>query len=65
MLWAWERPAPHPKDPRVPEALHLAVRATRVGCTDVGSSAESKAAFQLLHRQYPQSEWAKNTKYYF
>jgi hypothetical protein len=30
MLWDWERP----NDPRVPEALHLAVRATRYGCTD-------------------------------
>ncbi len=55
----------HPQDRRVPEALHLAVRATRFGCTDAGSSAQSKAAFQLLHRGYPQSEWAKRTKYYF
>jgi len=50
---------------RVAKALHLAVRATRFGCTDAGSSAQSKAAYQLLHRQYPKSEWAAQTKYYF
>lgn len=55
----------HPKDPRVPEALHLAVRATRYGCSDAGTSAQSKAAFQLLHKQWPKSEWAAKTKYYF
>jgi len=55
----------HPKDPRVAEALHLAVRATRFGCTDARTSAQSKAAYQLLHRQYPKSEWAAKTKYFF
>lgn len=60
---AWGRA--HPKDDRVPEAMHLAVRATRYGCTDARSSAQSKAAFQLLHRQYPKSEWAAKTKYFF
>ena len=51
--------------PRVPEALHLAVRATRYGPTDDASHALSKQAFELLHRRYPNSEWAKNTKYYY
>jgi len=55
----------HPQDPRVPEALHLAVRATRYGPTDGESHAFSKEAFELLHRRYPNSEWAKNTKYYY
>jgi len=55
----------HPQDPRVPEALHLAVRATRYGLTDDASHALSKQAFELLHRGYPTSEWAKNTKYYY
>lgn len=55
----------HPKDARGAEALHLAVRATRFGCTDARSSAQSKAAYQLLHRQYPKSEWAAKTKYFF
>ena len=55
----------HGDDPRVPEALHLTVRATRYGCTDESTAAYSKAAFLLLHRNYPRSEWAKRTPYYF
>ncbi len=59
--WAKANPA----DPRVPEALHLAVRSTRVGCTDKESSKWSRAAFELLHKQYPQSSWAAKTKYWY
>ena len=55
----------HPQDPRVPEALHLAVRATRYGAADKESSRYSKEAFDLLHRKYPDSPWAKQTKYWF
>ena len=44
-------------DARVPEALHLAVKSTRYGW--------SKAAFDLLHRKYPNTSWAKETKYWF
>lgn len=54
-----------PKDPRSPEVLHLAVRATRFGCKDAKTTDASKAAFQVLHRQYPGSSWAKSTPYYF
>jgi hypothetical protein len=60
---AWARK--HPDDPRVPEALHLVVRATRYGCTDGDSGKYSKAAFELLHARYPKSEWAKKTPYWF
>ncbi len=52
-------------DPRVPEALHLAVKSTRYGCTDKQSARWSKAAFDLLHRRYPKSSWAKQTPYWF
>jgi hypothetical protein len=55
----------HPADPRAPEALHLAVRATRYGCTDEGNGRVSRAAFDLLHRRYPDSGWAKRTKYWY
>ncbi|MCA1575952.1 MAG: hypothetical protein LC794_01155 [Acidobacteria bacterium] len=55
----------HPTDPRVPEALHLAVRTTRYGCTDKESARWSKAAFDVLHRKYPTSTWAKKTPYWF
>ncbi|HET7114607.1 MAG TPA: tetratricopeptide repeat protein, partial [Pyrinomonadaceae bacterium] len=54
-----------PDDPRVPEALHLAVNTTRFGCTDEQSGRWSKAAFDLLHRKYPNTPWAKKTKYWF
>jgi tetratricopeptide (TPR) repeat protein len=55
----------HPNDPRVPEALHLAVRTTRYGCTDKDSARWSKAAFDLLHRKYPNNPWTKKTPYWF
>ncbi len=58
----------HPDDPDVPEALHLTVRATHFGCsTPEGEArrlATAKAAFQLLHRRYEDSIWAKKTKVY-
>jgi tetratricopeptide (TPR) repeat protein len=55
----------NPKDPRVPEALHLAVYTTRYGCTDKATARWSKAAYDVLHRKYPNSTWAKKTKYWF
>lgn len=55
----------HPNDPRVPEALHLAVRTTRYGCTDKDSPRWSKAAFDVLHRKYPNNPWTKKTPYWF
>jgi hypothetical protein len=55
----------NPTDPRVPEALHLAVNATRYGCTDKDTGRWSKTAFDLLHRRYGNTPWAKKTKYWF
>jgi hypothetical protein len=52
-------------DNRIPEALHLAVKTTRYGCTDRQSARWSKAAFDLLHRRYPRSVWTKRTPYWF
>ena len=60
---AWARQ--HPDDARVPEALGQVVRATHLGCTTTETTAVSKAAFDLLHQRYGQSEWAKRTKYYY
>jgi len=54
----------HPEDPRVPQALHLAVEATHYGPAEK-SSAYSKQAFDILHRRYPASEWTKKTKYWY
>ncbi len=55
----------NPTDARAPEALHLAVRSTRYGCTDKETGRWSKAAYDLLHRRYPNTTWANNTKYWF
>jgi len=61
IAWAEKNPA----DPRAPEALHLAVRSTRYGCTNAETGRWSKAAYDLLHSRYPNTTWAKNTKYWF
>jgi hypothetical protein len=55
----------HPSDPRVPEALALAVKSTRFGCQDQETGELSKAAFDLLHSRYPNSSWAQKTEYWF
>jgi hypothetical protein len=60
---AWAKT--HPRDPRVPEALHLVVRATRYGCADDATGALSREAFQTLHRLYRDSPWTKQTPYWF
>ena len=54
-----------PTDPRAPEALHLAVNSTRHGCTDKETGRWSKAAFDLLHRKFAGTTWAKQTPYWF
>jgi hypothetical protein len=54
-----------PTDPRAPEALHLAVKSTRYGCTDQETGRWSKAAFDLLHRKYANTIWARKTPYWF
>ncbi|MDE3195085.1 MAG: hypothetical protein KGN84_01990 [Acidobacteriota bacterium] len=62
MSWAQS----HPDDANVPEALHRLIRITRYGCREVGGNgAISKAAFDLLHRRYPNSPWTKQTPYWF
>jgi hypothetical protein len=52
-------------DSRIPEALHLAVKATHFGCTDADTGKFSKAAFDLLHKRYPKSPWAQKTPYWY
>ena len=53
------------EDPRLPEMLHLAVKATRYGCTNEQTGKFSKQAYDVLHQKYPKSEWAAKTKYWF
>ncbi len=53
--------ATHPDDPRAPEALHWLVHVGHFG----GSHDHSgRRAFILLHKRYPNSEWARRTPYY-
>jgi len=48
------------------EALALSVRTTRYGCySDGPHTAYSKAAWRELHRRFPDTDWAKRTKYWF
>jgi hypothetical protein len=55
----------HPDDPELPWLLHVVVQSTRGGCLDKDSRTLSRTAWQLLHRRFPGSEWARKTPYYF
>jgi hypothetical protein len=50
------------RDPRVPEALYLVVRATRYGQKDTETS---KAAYLLLHNRYRRNPWTAKTPLWF
>jgi hypothetical protein len=65
IIFAWAKA--HPDDADVPQALHRLVVVTRYGCRngDASSAQISKAAFDLLHKQYPKSPWAAQTPYWF
>lgn len=60
---AWTEKSP--QDPRLPEALHLAVRATKFCDHTNETSAISKKLFTVLHNKYPKSPWTAKTKYYY
>lgn len=48
------------------EALALAVRTTRFGCSNDGPNrTDSLAAYRLLHQRFPDSEAAKRTRYWY
>jgi hypothetical protein len=59
--WARERPA----DPDAAEALGRIVAGWRRACRDQSDADLSRRSFQALHRQFPNSEWAKRNKYWF
>ena len=63
VVLAWAKA--HREDPRVPEALHLVVRSSRYGCNNRETGLFSRQAFELLHRRYPNSEWANKTTHWF
>ncbi|MFN8552103.1 MAG: hypothetical protein U0103_11480 [Candidatus Obscuribacterales bacterium] len=56
---------PGAKDKRLPEALYHAIRSPKFACTDKNTSALSKTAFQLMHKQYPHDPWTAKTQYWY
>ncbi len=52
----------HPRDPRVPEALHWVIH---VGHYGQGHNHSGKRAFTLLKSRYPASSWAKQNQFYY
>lgn len=69
LAWAQGKPA----DPEAPKALHFFVASTRNECRPPvpanGQPAPeptySREAFRLLHKLWPDSDWARTTKYYY
>lgn len=67
--WAGKKPA----DDEAPKGLHFLVAATRMECPYGTAKPEkeqlrarySRAAFDMLHKLYPASKWAKATKYFY
>jgi hypothetical protein len=55
----------NPADPRAAQALALAVRATHFSTTNDETGSFSKQAFDLLHAEYPNTTFAKTTKYWY
>ncbi|MYD97626.1 MAG: hypothetical protein F4X98_09600 [Gammaproteobacteria bacterium] len=52
-------------DPRVPRTLHRLVFATRHTCSWNAPGSISRGAFVLLHRHFPDSEWAEKTPHWY
>ncbi len=65
IIFKWAKA--HPDDPQVPEALHRLVVVTRYGCRngDPAIGQISRAAFDMLHKQYPKDRWTAQTPYWF
>lgn len=56
----------HPSDARIPKALHNGVKMTKYStCQNDKTSGYSKNMFKLLHNEYPNSKWAKQTPVYY
>jgi tetratricopeptide (TPR) repeat protein len=53
----------HPSDERSPEALHFAMRSIRFSAD--GTTKRSREIYVMLHSRYPNSEWAKKTRFWY
>ncbi len=62
---AIEQAKSHPTDERAPEALYQCLRAVHLGCSNDKGTELARSAFQLLHRRYPESPWAKKGKVWY
>ncbi len=51
-------------DPRIPQALHRVVFATRYSCS-TGPGDISRSAHAILHRDYADNEWTEKTPYWY
>lgn len=60
LVLAWAKKSP--RDPRLPQALHMLIRSSRGGCVDANSSG---AMFRHLHKYFPTSHWAKITRVHY
>jgi hypothetical protein len=59
--WAQQRPS----DPEVAEALARIVNGWRRACRDPQDADLARRSFQALHRLFPNTEWARQTKYWY
>lgn len=56
----------HPEDPDAPEALALAIDVAHYTyCSDPRVGPLSKQCFTLLKTRYPDTKWARQTKYWY
>jgi hypothetical protein len=61
LKWARARP----DDIEAAEALAHAIEGAHWSCDGLRKPELSRQAFQLLHRLFPQTTWAKQTKYWY
>ena len=55
----------NPADPRIPELLYVITKLPRWVYDVSDSSKNSKAAFHILHSQYPGNPWTNKAQYYY
>ena len=56
---------PGVKDKRLPEALYHAIKSPKFACSDKTTTALSKTAFQILHKEFPHNPWTDKTQYWY
>ena len=62
--WAIRYAKDNLDDPRVPQALHRVVFATRYSC-DSGPGSVSQSAYAMLHKHFPDNEWTEKTPHWY